>query len=80
VRTAVLAALLLSGSHTAAQALSGAISGAVRAPQGRPSPEPRSWLTRSAQLERKTLTNDQGRYRLAGLPPRDYEVRAAADG
>ena len=76
-----LLAVFLIASPLAAQSVSGAISGVVSDPH-KAAVEAAKIVARQPRihLERKAVTDRQGRYRLQGLPPGNYELQISSDG
>lgn len=80
VRTALLALLVIAASASA-QDSSGALSGTVTDPQdGAVRDALVSAAHTQTKLERRIHTDALGRYRFAGLPSGNYEVRVGANG
>ena len=72
---------LFAVSAMAQTATTGAIEGTVLDPQGRAVPGATVTVTGSNLISAQTaVTDDQGRYRIANLPPGKYDVTVAATG
>jgi hypothetical protein len=72
---------LFAVSAMAQTATTGAIEGTVLDPQGRAVPNATVTVTGSNLISAQTaVTDDQGRYRVANLPPGRYDITVAATG
>jgi hypothetical protein len=81
LRSALAALFLVLHAPLAAQSLSSALSGTVADPQGAVVQGAAIVSRHTATgAERQVSTDERGLYRVAGLPPGDYTVQAAAEG
>ncbi|MBZ0113796.1 MAG: TonB-dependent receptor [Thermoanaerobaculia bacterium] len=83
VRVAIIAALVfaLAGPAVLAQEVSGSVDGTVKGPNGAAMPGVLVTLTGDGfPAGNSVMTNDNGRYRYATVPPGNYTLRASLDG